>query len=97
MLQPNRCISQKKHYFSEAKTFWVIQNNSLRLECISKINKIKNAKQISTFNFSTPFTEIPHDQLLDILHKFVDFVFKGGTKDSIIIKKQVCASCSSKK
>ena len=43
----------KKNYFSGTKTFWVIQNNSLPLECINKINKRKNAKQISTFDVST--------------------------------------------
>ena len=29
------------HYFSETKTFWVIQNHSLPLECINKISKRK--------------------------------------------------------
>ena len=87
----------KKHYFSGAKTFWVIQNNSLPLECIKKINKRKNAKQISSFDFSTLYTKIPHDKLLDILYKVKDFVFKGGTRDYILIKKQSCASSSSKK
>ena len=43
----------KNHYFSVTKNFLVIQNNSLSLECINKINKRKNAKQISTFDFST--------------------------------------------
>ena len=58
MLQSNRYISQKKHCFSETKTFWawVIQNNSLPLECINKINKRKNTKQVSTFDFSTLYT-----------------------------------------
>ena len=76
------CYSQidpyhkKTYYFTGAKTFWVIQNNSLPLEYINKINKRKNAKQISTFGFSTLYTKIPHDKLLDILYKFVDFVFK---------------------
>ena len=78
------------------KEFWVIQNNSLPLECINKINKRKNAKQLSTFDFSTLYTNIPHDKLLDILYKVVDFVFKEGTKDCIIINKQGCASWSSK-
>ena len=96
------CYSQidayhKKHYFSGAKTFWVIQNNSLPLEYIKKINKRKNAKQISTFDFSTLYTKTPHDKLLDILYKVVDFVFKGVTRDCIIINKQGCALWSSKK
>ena len=78
----------KKTYFSGTKTFWVIQNNSLPLECINKVTK-KNAKQISTFDFSTLYTKIPHDELLDILYKVVDFVFKGGTRDYIVINKVV--------
>ena len=57
----------------------------------------KNAKQISTFDFSTLYTKIPHDKLLNILYKVVDFVFKGGTGTYIIINKQGCASWSSKK
>ena len=84
------------YYFISTQTFWIIQNNSLPLECI-KINKRKNAKQISTFNFSTLCTKIPNDKLLDILCKVVDFVFKGGTKDYIVINKQSCTSWSSKK
>ena len=32
-----------------------------------------------------------------VLYKDVDFVFKGGTRDYIIINKQGCASWSSKK
>ena len=97
MLQTNRCISQKTYYFSGIKTFWVIQNNSLPLECINKINKGKNAKQICTFDFSILYTKIPHDQLLDILYKAIDFVFKRGTRDYIAINKQGCTSWSSKK
>ena len=62
------------------------------LECINKINKRKNAKQIRTFDFSTLYTKIPHDKLLHILYKVADFVFKGGNRDYIIINKQGCAS-----
>ena len=36
-------------------------------------------------NFSTLYTNIPHDKLLDILYNVVDFVFKGGTRDYIVI------------
>ena len=86
----------KKH-FSEAKIFWVIQNNSPHLECVCKIDKRKNTRQTSRFDFCTLYTNIPHDKLLDILYKVVDFMFKRGTTDYMIINKQGCASCSSKK
>ena len=97
------CYSQtdtyhkKTYYFSGIKNFWVIQNNSLRLERINKISKRKAAKQVSTFDFSTLYTKIPRDKLLDVLYKVVNFVFKGGIRDYIVINKQGCASWSSKK
>ena len=76
---------KKSHYYSWTKTFWVIQNNMPPLESITKINKRKNAHQISTFDFSTLYTKIPHDKLLEVLFNVVDFVFKGGTRDVISI------------
>ena len=74
-----------------------MQNKPLLLKSINKINKRKNAKQISMFDFSMLYTKIPHDKLPDILYKVVDFVFKGGTRDYVVINKQGCASWSSKK
>ena len=72
--------------------------NSLPLECINKINKRKKMQnKLSTFNFSTLYTKMPYDKLLHILYKVVDFVFKGGSRDYIIINKQGCASWSSEK
>ena len=52
---------------------------------------------MSTFDFSTLYTKISYDKLLDTLYKVVDFVFKGGTRDYIVTNKQGCASWSSKK
>ena len=53
--------------------------------------KRKNSKQVSIFDFSTLYTKIPHDKLLVVYYKIVDFVFKGVTRDNIIISKQGCA------
>ena len=76
-------VTKKTYYFSGTKNFWVIQNNSLLLECINKISKRKTAKQINTFVFSTLYVKVPHDKLLDFLYKVVDSIFKGGTRDYI--------------
>ena len=76
MLSQIDAYHKKKHtFFGGVKTFWVIQNNYVPLECFSKISKRKNAKQISTFDFFTLYLKIPHDKLLDVLYKVV---FKGG-------------------
>ena len=78
----------KKNYFSGAKTFWVIQNNPF-FRMYKQNQQEKNAKQISTFDFSTLYKKIPHDKQLDTLDKVVHFVFKGGNRDYIIINKVV--------
>ena len=92
-----KSIHITKSIFFKGGTFWVIQNNSLPLECIKKINKRKKSKQISTFDFSTLYTKIPRDKLIHILYKVIDFVFKGSTRDYRKINKQGFASWSSKK
>ena len=61
---------------------------------------LKNFSLISTpgtSDFSTLYTKIPQDKLLDILYKIVDFMFKGGNRDYIVINKQGCTSWSSDK
>ena len=38
----------------------------------------KKAKEISTFDFSTLYTKLPHGDLIRVLHQMVDFAFNGG-------------------
>ena len=63
--------------------FWVIQNTDPVLASLNKINGKKSAKHISFFDFSTLYTNIPHDKLLEKLNDLVDFSFKGGNKNNI--------------
>ena len=63
--------------------FWVIQNTDPILATLNKINGKKSAKRISCFDFSTLYTNIPHDKLLEKLNDLVDFAFKGGNRNNI--------------
>ena len=63
--------------------FWVIQNTDPVLATLKKINGKKSAKRISCFDFSTLYTNIPHDKLLEKLNNLVDFAFKGGNRNNI--------------
>ena len=40
-------------------------------------------KRISCFDFSTLYTNIPHNKLLEKLNDLVDFAFKGGNRNNI--------------
>ena len=59
----------------------MIQNNEDVLKSISKINRRNSAKSINTYDFSTLYTKIPHQKLLEVLNELVDFCFKGGTHE----------------
>ena len=47
----------------------------------------KSAKCLSSFDFSTLYTKIPHDKLIKVLTEIIDFVFKGGTRDKVSFHK----------
>ena len=88
---------KKVHYFSGVKTFWVIQNNEQPLESMARISERTNAKRITTFDFSTLYTKLPHNQLIMVMNKIIEFVFKGGTRDVVAINNRGVATWSSKR
>ena len=45
-----------------------------------KLNHGNKATLISTFDFSTLYTKLPHNNLVEVLNSLVDFVFDGGLK-----------------
>ena len=57
---------------------YIIQNSSPLINKIKQINGRKKAHEISTYDFSTLYTKLPHNDLISVLHQTVDFVFKGG-------------------
>ena len=76
---------KKSQYFSGIKSFWVIENNLNVIMSLKSLSKKNRAKQLSTFDFSTLYTKIPHKKLLEVLIEIVEFCFKGRTKSSITV------------
>ena len=77
--------NKKCHFFSGIKTFWTIQNNTPVIHNINNLNKKNKAYSVSTFDFSTLYTNIPHGKLMSVLNELVDFCFKGSGKDFITV------------
>ena len=67
--------------------FWVLDNINPVIQNIDRINKKKNAKCISSFDFSTLYTKIRHTELIERLSKIIDFVFFKGERNCIRISK----------
>ena len=74
-------------FLSNYNKFWVLQNSNPVLEAVKRINKRHNAKSISTFDFSTLYTKIPHQKLIKELSEIIDFVFDFGRNSIIAISK----------
>ena len=77
----------KSHFYSGIKTFWVIQNNAPVIASINNLNKRGKAKSISTFDFSTLYTKIPHNKLITVLEDIVDFCFRGYASKILSVSK----------
>lgn len=71
----------KSKFYKNYNRFWVINNSKPLLEKLDVINTRKKAKDISTFDFSTLYTKLPHADLLRVLNSHIDFAFDGGTKN----------------
>ena len=71
---------QKSTFYKNYNRFWVIENSSPVIEKLTKINSRKKAKDISTYDFSTLYTKLQHDGLINNLNDIVDFAFRGGNE-----------------
>ena len=74
---------KKSLFYAHTNFFWVVQNSFPVIDKLNKINSKQNAKSISTFDFSTLYTKIPHNLLLEVLFELIDFVFKGNNKKKL--------------
>ena len=73
----------KSKFYKNYNRFWVIENSQPLIDKLDVINTKKKAKEVSTFDFSTLYTNLPHDDLLRVLNEIIDFVFDGGNRNYI--------------
>ena len=73
----------KSLFYSNYKKFWVVQNSFPIINKLDKINSKRNAKNISTFDFSTLYTTLPHNLLTQVLNELIGFVFKSSIRNKI--------------
>ena len=51
------------------------------------INSNRKAREISIFDFSALYKNLPYQDLIRVLHKLAEFSFNGGCKDKKRIQK----------
>ena len=50
------------------------------IDTLNKLSNQKAVKFVSTYDFATLYTNIPHDKLIKTLNSVIDFAFKGRAK-----------------
>ena len=75
-----RNFHKKTYFYKNYNRFWVIENTSPVIDKLTQINAKRGAKDVSTYDFSTLYTKLPHDDLIQNLNDVVDFAFDGGKR-----------------
>jgi hypothetical protein len=84
MLHSAKNCSRYKNRFHQRNDFYVVDGHDEVIEFLNTTNIVhKGRKTISTFDFSTLYTSIPHVQLKSNLKKFVDRIFEFKEKKFI--------------
>ena len=78
---------KKAHFYSGIKSYWIVQNRDPVMQAVKKSGIRRSAKSVSSFDFSTLYTKIPHDKLLMVLNEVINFAFQGGTRSKVSIGK----------
>ena len=76
---------RKSRFFSGLKHFWPIDSHNQIIETLDRLSKKKQAHSINTFDFSTLYTKIPHDKLLDVLSIITDSLFDNINRKHIVV------------
>ena len=68
---------KKARFLSNYKKIWVLLNSDPTIHSLNETNK-KMPKSIATFHFSTLYTKLSYDKLVDELSSVISFAFDGG-------------------
>ena len=70
-----RAYYRTVEFHTGLKYFWVIDNNAEFCKALDRLSRKGKARSIATYDFSTLYTKIPHNKLIECLHFFIDKVF----------------------
>ena len=74
---------KKSLFYSGFNQFQVVQNTFPITDQLNQINRKKKASRIPTFHFSTLYTTIPYDLLIQVLPNIIECVFNAGPKNKL--------------
>jgi len=93
----SRAYYRVLEFYTGLKFFWVIDNNTEFCKALDRISNRNRARGISTFDFSTLYTKIPHNKLIDCLHFFIELVFNNKDRKYLSVTSSGAHWVGSKK
>ena len=78
-----RNFHRKSKFYSRYNKFWIVDNTQPVIDKLTKLSSRSAAKNLSTFDFTTLYTKIDHNDLIQVLNSVIDKAFKGGRKKYI--------------
>ena len=94
--ESRRKYCDKLRKLTGINVYWIIDNNDFILEEIAKLNKKKQAKSVTTYDFANMYTNLDHDGIIEEISQIIKSILKnkfGFTirgKKAIICKKEDC-------
>jgi hypothetical protein len=88
---------RKAGFYSGLKYFWCIDNHQEVVDALERISNKNRAKTITTFDFSTLYTKIPHSKLIEVLCELVDSTFNDTNRRWISVSKRSAKFVKTKK
>ena len=83
---------QKTHFYTGIKSYWIVNDRRPILKAVDRSVARRSARSLTSFDFSTLYTKIPHDKLIMVLNGIIDFAFRGGKRENICVSKSGIAS-----
>ena len=82
-----RAYYRKARFYSGLNHFWVVDNNANLVSAMDRISRKGNAKSVATYDFSTLYTKIPHDQLISSISFLLDSTFNNKNRKYLSVTK----------
>ena len=80
-------IGKQVYSNSGINSYWIIGNSSKVHRMIDRSNERKNVENIATYDFSTLYTNIPHDKLKTRMESVIRSAYNGQDKKYLSVYK----------
>ena len=101
VVSKTRCLKEidQYHSFKARKvyrnccitSYWIINNSSSVHQMIKRRNEMKDVENIATYDFSTLYTNIPHQKLKERMKQVVEEAYEGSGKKYLSVYKSKAA------